>query len=109
MTQTSDRPHGPVDIHAAVGFVNILTGFTVVGEADGEALERPTSPAARAFLLAALGGNCPNTVFTSYVTHKIIGHPTALLPFATFLRGVADFLDPAGAKPLPSSQLEFTL
>ena len=108
MTQTPNRPYGPVDIHAATGFVNILTGFTTVGEADGETLERPTSPAARAFLLAALGGNCPNNVFTSYITHRIVGNPSGLAPMAAFLRGVADFLDPATAKP-SAGQLELPL
>lgn len=68
--------------------INAMIGFTLVGECD----RRPTSPVVRAHLEGAIQD------LPSYVTGPAIeAYPKMYAGLASYLRAVADTIDPAGA------------
>ncbi len=90
----------PVDLYAAIDLANNMLGMQTVGvTCDGEEVEKPISPCIRAHLVAALGCQCPSNLWASYTngavrTHGRL-HAVGIKPFADYLRGMADALDPA--------------
>lgn len=81
------------DQAAALAFVDLLVGFTPVGVANDEEINRPTSPEVRSHLAAALGGDLPTCSWQ--MMHTL--YPTTPGPLASYLRSVADAIDPIPA------------
>jgi len=88
----------PVDLHAAANLIDDMIGFTIVGVDDTTDYARPVSPIIRAHFLAVLGKDCPRSAFVEGNGVLNLGYKKPIKPFADYLRGVADLIDPPTAK-----------
>ncbi len=88
----------PVDLHAAAELINDMIGYTYVAVADSTEYTRSVSPIVRAHFLAVLGMDCPRYAFVDGNGVLNLGHKKPIKPFADYLRGVSDLIDPPTAK-----------
>ena len=86
----------PVDVYAAAAFANLLTGFVELGmDSEGNIAMSPESPKIRAHLQAALGIKCPSYFEVRYSNdvYSTTCDPDKATALASYLRGVADYLE----------------
>lgn len=91
-----------IDKAAAKHFIELMLGWTSLGSTGDESVERPTSPEIQAHLIAALGANIANVPAYAFGRDYPPGpYHHASLSLASYLRSIADQLDPTQLTHIP--------
>ena len=72
-------------------FIDLMVGWENVGESAGEPVERPNSPALRAFVVARIGNLTPPS---GWALMRKSESSDDRMAFAAFLREAADAISP---------------
>lgn len=91
-----------IDKAAAKHFIELMLGWTALGSTGDESVDRATSPEIRAHLIAALGANIANVPAYTFGRDYPPGpYLHASLSLASYLRSIADQLDPTQITHIP--------